>query len=131
MATNTNGFAFTRGANEDNTWKVVTEDMQSVAYAATVDLLPSANKNYYQFAALSGDMTITANEALSLSGSGPKWGDTMELQFAASGANRTVTFSTGLVCSATTLVVVSAKFGNITFTFTANGWIETNRTLTA
>lgn len=131
MATNTNGFAFTRGANQDNTWKVVTEDMQTIAYATTVALLPSANKNFYQFDALTGDMTITANEALAADGSGPKWGDTMELQFAASAANRTVTFSTGMTCSATTLVVVSGKFGNISFTFTANGWIETGRTLTA
>lgn len=131
MAANTNGFAFTRGANQDNTLKIVTQDMQTIAYAATVALYPSANKNFYNFADLSGDMTITANEALAIDGTGPKWGDTMEMQFAAVSANRTVTLSTGLIGTATTLVVVSGKFGNLSFTFTRNGWIETGRSLTA
>lgn len=122
---NTNGYRFIRGANNDSTYQTVTQDMQTVAYATTYAALPAAQTNLYLFAALTGAMTITADTVQ------PKWGDTMEFQFTASGADRTVTLSTGITGSATTLVVVSAKFGNIKFTFTDNGWIETSRTLTA
>lgn len=121
---NTNGYRFIRGANNDNTFQTVTQDSLAVAYAATIALIPAAQRNYFEIGQLTGALTMTADTTA------PFWGDTMVIQFNADGTNRVVTFSTGFATSGT-LTVVASKFGNVSFMFTANGWVETARTLTA
>lgn len=120
---NTNGYRFIRGANQDNTARTQTQDMRTLTYAATIALKPVAQQNLFMVA-LTGALTVTADIV------NPKWGDVIEMQFAADGTNRVVTFTTGFA-TAGTLTVVANKFGNMIFTFTDNGWIETGRTLTA
>lgn len=121
---NTNGYRFTSGANQDNTFQTRTQDRQTIAYAATPALIPNGQYTFYDFAQLTGAMTLTIDTVQ------PLWGDTCVLQFAADGTNRVVTFSTGFATGGT-LTVLANKFGNLSCMFTANGWIETARTLTA
>ena len=113
------------GTNVDTTGRLITQDYLAPAYAATIALSPSQQITYVFVGALTGALTITSATTV------PQIGDTMIIHFTASGANRTVTFSTGFAVSATTLVVVSAKFGTITCIFNGTSWVESTRSLTA
>ena len=113
------------GTNTDNTGRLITQDYLAPAYAATIALSPTQQETTVVVGALTGALTITAATTV------PQVGDRMLLVFSASGANRTVTFSTGFAVSASTLVVVSAKYGTLTCVFNGTAWVETTRSLTA
>lgn len=113
------------GTYNDCTGRLITQDYQTPSYAATVALLPTAQFTNVIVGALTGALTITADTTA------PLVGDEMCIVFSASGANRTVTFSTGFAVSASTLVVVSAKYGTISLIFNGTAWVEVTRSLTA
>lgn len=121
---NTNPFRFASGVNQDNTYRVATNAQSTLTYASTIAVVPNAYTNTYL-------LTLTGAATLTISTVTPSLGDQAQFVFAASGANETVTFSTGFAVSASTLVVVSAKFGSIDFTFNGTVWVETGRSLTA
>lgn len=111
--------------NEDNTGRVVTNEYQAIAYAASVALKLQSANTVCKFAQLTGAMTITAETTR------PQIGDELTLLFNADGTARTVTFSTGLSPSAATLVVAISKQASITFMFDGVSWVETGRAIAA
>lgn len=114
--------------SDDNTSRVITNAYLNPDYAATIDLIPFAAKTVVKVAALTGALSITIG--VGTSSTPPYVGDTIEFLFAASGADRIVTFSTGFSKSGT-LTVVNAKYGSASFMFDGVSWVETGRALTA
>ena len=106
---------FTPGANQDKTLRAATRDYQAPAYAATLNIVATEGTTLVNVGALTGNVTV--NVGVGSTATPPYIGAKLEILFAASGANRTVTFGTGLAVSAGTLVVVSAKFGSIDLVF--------------
>lgn len=120
---------FIPGAGQDNTYRTVTRDYQSPAYAATLSIVTTAEKTLLKPGQLTGALTV--NLGVGSSTTAPFIGDEIEMLFGADGTNRTVTIGTGAVGSASTLVVVASKFGSLKFKFNGTVWQETDRTLTA
>lgn len=114
--------------SDDNTSRILTNAYLTPDYAASIAIVPSTAHTVVKVGTLTGDAAITIG--VGTSSTPPYVGDTVTLLFAASGANRTVTFSTGFLPSAT-LVVVDAKFGSASFMFDGAAWVETARALTA
>jgi hypothetical protein len=111
--------------NEDNTGRNITVEYQAPVYAASIALKLSAAKTYVKVGQLTGALSLTAETTR------PQIGDELTVLFAADATARTVTFSTGMVVSASTLVVAISKFGSITFCFDGTNWVETGRCVTA
>lgn len=111
--------------NEDNTSRVVPNEYQALAYAATIALKLSLAKTIVKVAQLTGALTITAET------SRPQIGDDLTILFNADTTARTVTFSTGFSPSAATLVVAISKQASITFCFDGVSWVETGRAIAA
>ena len=94
------------------------------AYASTLAVTTDAQYTLVQPGLLTGAMSITINTT------NPLIGDQVEFWFAST-AGATVTFSTGFVATATTLVVTSPGVGTILFGFNGTSWIELRRSLVA
>lgn len=117
---------FTPGANQDNTFRTMTQDYKNPAYASTLALVPNASYTLVLVQQLTGALSITAG----VLNANAFIGDEMDILFAADASNRVVTFSTGFA-SAGTLTVVASKFGSIKFIFNGTAWVEVSRALTA
>jgi hypothetical protein len=126
---------FTPGLNQDKTARTITQDYQNPAYAATIAITPVEQYTLVNVQELTGNASISIATSVGSSFNnapvGPYVGDEVEFLFAADSSNRTVTFSTGFASSASTLVVVAAKFGSAKFKFNGTVWQEVARTLTA
>jgi hypothetical protein len=115
-------------AGDDNTSRVLTNAYLTPIYAASIAIVPTQAHTVVKPGALTGALSLTIG--VGTSSTNPYVGDTIRFLFAASGADRIVTFSTGFK-SAGTLTVVSAKWGSASFMFDGVNWVETGRALTA
>lgn len=106
--------------NKDNTGRTLTYKYAAPAYASTITVVPSAYETIYKCDSLTGNPSIVTTLTSSYVG------DKVTFYFAAKGAARTVTFSTGMVPSAT-LVVDSAQVATATFMFTGSKYVEVGR----
>lgn len=111
-------FGTTKGA--DNTGRILTYSYKLNTYAATDSVKPAAFENVFK-TTLTGAQTIKADVTKG------KVCDKLVMIYNATGAARTVTFSTGLVVSASTLVVDSAQKATISFIHDGAKWVETSR----
>lgn len=113
----------------DNTHRIRTEKTLTPAYAASIAIdTRDVSNTLVVPGALTGALTLTISVGSSTTP--PYVGDEVEFLFAASGADRIVTFSTGFA-TAGTLTVVSAKYGSAKFKFNGTAWVEVSRALTA
>lgn len=113
----------------DNTHRIRTEKTLTPAYAASIAIdTRDVSNTLVVPAALTGALSLTINVGSSTTP--PFVGDVVDFLFAASGADRVVTFSTGFATSGT-LTVVSAKYGSARFRFNGVAWVEVSRALTA
>ena len=111
------------GANQDVTSRVLTNDYQNPAYAATLALVPLANDTIVNVQQLTGAMTINVTVT------NLYIGDKIHFMFAADSTNRTVTFGTG--CASTgTITVTASKYGYVDFMFNGTTLVETGRAAT-
>lgn len=115
---------FTPGANQDNTFRTVTQDYQNPAYAASIALKPTQAYTLVNLQTLTGALTLTADTTQ------PLIGDEMELLFTPDASSRTVTYSTGFAVTAATQVITTAKFGTAKFVFNGTVWVERSRSVT-
>lgn len=111
---------FGTAKNQDNTGRVLTYSYKVQTYAATDSVKPSAFDNTFK-------TTLTGAQTLKADVTKGSVCDKMVLIYNATGAARTVTFSTGLVVSASTLVVDSAQKATISFIHDGVNWVETAR----
>ena len=121
---------FTGLPGKDNTDRIIKNDYQAPAYAATIALAINAScaNTLIQPAALTGAATITANVGTATTA--PFVGDTMQVMLVSDATTRTVTFGTGFL-SAGTLAVTTAKYAVINFVFNGVGWLENGRIVSA
>lgn len=111
---------FGTSAGRDNTGRVITYSYTTPAYADTVELATKHYESVVKVAALTGDAVVVASTT------NAKVGDKIYMIFNATGGARTVTFSTGMVPSAT-LVVDSAQKATASFIFDGTSFIEASR----
>jgi hypothetical protein len=115
----------------DNTLRVLSADVQTPAYAATIPIVINSNQTLVQPAALSGACTFTVNVGTGLADDNlPFLGDTLTFLLKSVTATQTVTFGTGFA-STGTLAVTLAKFAQIIFIFNGTTWVESSRAVTA
>lgn len=121
---------FTPGAGQDNTFRTVTQDAQTPAYAASIAITTVQQNTTVIVGMLIGALTLTAGVGTATTA--PYVGDKLEVLFSsdANVGGRVVTFSTGLAVSASTLTVAQSKYAVIEFKFNGTVWVETNRTAT-
>jgi hypothetical protein len=119
-----NSLRFTRGAGQDNTFRTVTQDAQTITYGATLALIPTEQVNLFQIGQLTGALTLTS------SNTNLYVGDIVRILFSADASNRIVTFSTGFAVSGT-LTVTASKFGFVDFIYNGVSLQEMGRAVTA
>lgn len=107
-------------SNKDNTGRVLTYKYAAPAYGATITVVPSAYETIYKVDSLTGNPSVVTTLTNAYVG------DKIVFHFAAKGAARTVTFSTGMVPSGT-LVVDSAQVATATFMFSGSKFVEVSR----
>jgi hypothetical protein len=120
---------------DDNTDRVIKNDFQQPAYAATITLLIKGliARTIIKPAVLTGAVTFNVNVVDPLSGdalNGPFVGDVIEFYLVADGTSRVVTFGTGFLPTAT-LSVTTAKYAYAAFKFNGTGWIEIGSAVSA
>ncbi len=109
----------------DNTFRSLTGDFQTPAYAASIALVLSAAKTIVQPALLTGNVTFTANVGNGIADAvGPFAGDVIEFQFTADTTARVVTFGTGFTPNGTLTVAISST-AIIEFKFNGISWLQT------
>jgi len=119
MATTTR---FTPGANQDNTYRTVTQDYQAPVYATTLAVTTSQQVTLVNVGKLTGALSVTIGTGSTTSA--PYVGDTVQFLFSADAVGaHVVTFSTGFASSGT-LSVAASKFGTAQFTFNGSVWVE-------
>jgi hypothetical protein len=113
---------FTPGVNQDNTYRTVTQDYQTPAYATTLVITTGKQVTLVKVGQLTGAMSITIDTGDSIDP--PFVGDTIRFLFSAdSTGTHIVTFSTGFAASGT-LSVATSKYGSAQFTFNGSIWVE-------
>lgn len=112
------------GANQDVTSRVLTNDYQSPAYAATISPNITMAKTVIGPIALTGALTLNPSVANSYIG------DTLDVLFT-NGTIGALVVTLGANCSVTgTLSVAAGKKGTISFMFDGSTWVETGRAAT-
>lgn len=115
--------------NQDKTSRILTNALQTPAFAATLNLVTTEFYTMVQVGTLTGAMTI--NVGVGSASSAPYAGDELQLFFLnASGSTQTVTLGTGVLVTAATLAVPTGKTGNITLVFNGTSWVEIARSIT-
>ncbi len=134
MSTNSR-FPLSTGANayfkRDNTFRVLTGDYQTPAFASTIALVVNAAKTIVQPATLTGAVTFTVNVGTGTADStAPFVGDRIEFLFTPDGTSRVVTFGTGFLPTGT-LSVTTAKTATAQFVFDGTVWRQEGSAVTA
>lgn len=111
----------------DKTSRIFDNEYLTPAYAATLNLVPTKSCTIAQVALLTGAMTV--NAGVGAAATAPYVGDRLKLLFTST-AGATVTFGTGFLVTATTLVIPATKTANATFIFNGANWCEKSRAIT-
>lgn len=107
-------------AGRDNTGRVLTYGYSEPAYAATITVVPNRFETIYKVATLTGNASIVSTVT------NAHVGDRIVFLFTADATSRTVTFSTGMIPSATLVVDISEK-ASATFIFNGTAFMEQSR----
>ncbi|QTE37476.1 hypothetical protein J3L18_31000 [Mucilaginibacter gossypii] len=126
---------FTGLPQDDNTDRILKNDFQTPAFAATVAIVVkgSVARTIIKPATLTGVVTFSINVADPLTNdanNGPFVGDGVEFYLTPDGTTRVVTFGTGFLPTGT-LSVTTAKYAYIAFRFNGTGWVESGRSVSA
>lgn len=121
------------GAPKENTSRILTNEVQSPVYAASIALtIKQANTQVF-VGQLTGALALTVNVGTAgpvADDVAPFKGDSLEIIFASDASIRVVTFSTGFA-SAGTLSTVASKKAAAFFTFDGTAWVEVGRSIGA
>lgn len=120
---------FTPGVNQDNTYRAVTQDYQSPAYASAIAITTTQQVTLIKVGTLTGTLSLTINTGDGVDA--PFVGDKVQFLFAADGSGaHVVTFSTGFAPS-DTLSVAASKYATARFIFNGTVWVEESVIATA
>lgn len=120
---------FTGAKNKDNTDRLVKNDYQAPAYAASIAIVtsPYATRTLVAIT-LAGALSLTIGVGTATTP--PMVGDIVEFLIQSDASIRVVTFSTGFL-PAGTLSTVASKSVSASFMFNGTGWLETGRAIQA
>jgi hypothetical protein len=124
---------FPGGAGKDNTSRILTNDVQSPAYASSLVVTVKKANTLVTPGTLTGNLSLTANVGTAgpvADDVAPFKGDYLEFIFTSDASIRTITFSTGFA-SAGTLATVASKKAFIAFVFDGTAWVEAGRAIGA
>lgn len=105
----------------DNTYTIPHKEIANISYASTKTLAPTMEETTYDFAQLTGNMTVSVTITPCYTG------DKMVCLFKADATNRTVTFSTGFTSNGP-LIVLASSYTSVEFVFNGSKWYEKTRT---
>lgn len=114
------GYRYSVVPGTDNTFLMTSKEAKAVAYSATIALVPTQEEENYNFATLTGSLTLTTGITKAYTT------DRMTCIFLANGSNQTVTFSTGFTSNGT-LVVPASNYSIVQFVFNGVTFVETTR----
>lgn len=115
------GYRYTVVPGTNNKYTVPYKEIKPITYAATKTLAPTQEETTYNFAQLTGAITISVTITPCYTS------DRMICMFSADATNRIVTFSTGF-SSRGTLTVLASGRASIEFIFNGTNWQEVSRT---
>jgi hypothetical protein len=114
------GYRYTIVPGIDNRYLETFKEVKAIAFASTITVAPTQEETTYDFATLTGAMTVNATLTPCFTG------DRMACMFLSNGSDRIVTFNTGFTANGT-LTVPASNRSIITFVFNGVKWIETSR----
>lgn len=114
------GYRYSTVPGTDNTYSIPHKEIKAIPYAATKTLAPTMEETTYDFAQLTGALTLSVTVTPCYTA------DKMTCIFHADGTNRVVTFSAGF-SAAGTLTVPASSYTSITFVFDGVAWFEVTR----
>lgn len=120
LASAQQGYRYSTVPGLDNTYAIPHKQIGSIAYASTVTLTPSMEETTYDFALLTGAMTVNVTLTPCYTA------DKMTLLFHANGSARVVTFNTGFTANGT-LTVNASTYASVEFVFNGSKWQEVSR----
>ena len=118
------------GQNKDNTDRMILNDYQAPAYAASIAIATGVGvaNTLIQPAQLTGNLSLTIGVGSATTD--PQVGDTVKFIFTSDASIRVITFSTGFA-SAGTLSTVASKKAYAEFVFDGTAWVEMGRAIGA
>jgi hypothetical protein len=116
--------------SKDTTDRIIQNDFQDVAYAASVALTTKQNhaRTRIRIGQATGALSLTIGVGSATTD--PQVGDEVELWLSSDGTGRVVTFSTGFA-PAGTLTMVANKSAVANFYFNGTAWVERHRSIGA
>ena len=111
----------------DRTSRIFDNDYLAPVYAATININPLKSSTVVQVGLLTGALTL--NVGVGSASSAPYVGDKLKFLFTST-AGATVTFGTGSLVTAATLIIPALKTANATFIFNGAAWVEECRSIT-
>lgn len=114
------GYRYSIVPGFDNTYTLAHKEIKAIPYASTKTVAPTMEETVYDFAQLTGAITVSVTVTPCYTG------DRMTCLFKADGSDRVVTFSTGF-SAVGTMTVVAASKAIINFVFNGVSWIESTR----
>ena len=114
-------YYITPGANQDVTSRVLTNDMQILTQAATVNIVTTAYHTVCALYSLDMNMTLTATNVTNVAD-----GNTLDVlitsDLVSPGSTYTLTFGTGFKMPSNTIAVTGGKHATAKFTFFQGYW---------
>mgnify|MGYP001616378148 CR=1 FL=1 len=114
------GYRFSVVPGSPNKYATPYKEIKAVAYATPTTITPFSEDNTYNFAQLTGALTLNVGITKSYTG------DRMYLMFNADGTARVVTFNTGFTSEGTLTVPISS-YASVLFIFNGSAWQEISR----
>lgn len=114
------GKRYDRVPGGTNKYAIPHKEYSAPAYATPTTITPTSEDNIYNFAQLTGALTLNAAETKAYTG------DRMYLLFNADGTDRVVTFNTGY-SSQGTLTVPASTYVSVFFVYNGDAWQEISR----
>lgn len=114
------GYRYDIVPGTDNTYSLAHKEIKSITFASTKTLAPTMEETVYDFALLTGAITVNVTVTPCYTG------DKMICLFHANGTDRVVTFNTGFT-AAGTLTVPASTYTEVMFVFNGSKWYELSR----
>lgn len=115
------GYRYSIVPGSNNKYAVPYKEIKAITYAATKTLAPTQEETTYDFAQLTGAMTVSVTITPCYTG------DRMTCLFNADGTDRVVTFASQGFSPNGTLTVAASTYAAVHFVFNGSKWQEVSR----
>lgn len=114
------GYRYSVIPGSNNKYAIPYKEIKAVAYASTINVIPTQEETTYNIGQLTGSLTMTSSVSVCYTG------DRMTCLFSADGSDRVVTFSTGFSSNGT-LTILANTSTEVGFLFNGTAWDEITR----